>query len=243
MMPSARRRPRVRHLGERLVQERMPVPHADVDRQRARRRAASAARRPSAWRARQLVERRAAADQLVVVRDLLEALGRDAAARACTISRNGRMSSRASPVRRRRSAGRRRRRVIATDSSWTMSTSARTWSTGVSGRMPWPRLKMWPGPAARRASRIALRPRGGSRRRAASSTAGSRLPCTATSWPSRAHVGAELDAPVEADHVAARLAHERQQRRGAGAEVDDRHARRAARRITRARCAAARTSR
>jgi len=30
-------------------------------------------------------------------------------------------------------------------SSWTQSTKATTWSTGVPGRMPWPRLKMWPG--------------------------------------------------------------------------------------------------
>src|SRR5262249_12443732 len=28
---------------------------------------------------------------------------------------------------------------------WTISTRARTWSTGVWGRMPCPRLKMWPG--------------------------------------------------------------------------------------------------
>ena len=39
--------------------------------------------------------------------------------------------------------------------SWTASTNATAFSTGVSGRMPWPRLKMWPGrPAAW--SRIAL---------------------------------------------------------------------------------------
>ena len=80
MMPSARRWPRVPHLRERLVQERVPVPHADVDgqgdallRERASERVGLAAR--------QLVERRAPADQLVVVRHLLEALRRNAPAR------------------------------------------------------------------------------------------------------------------------------------------------------------------
>src|SRR6185369_1580292 len=34
--------------------------------------------------------------------------------------------------------------------SWTQWTSRETWPTGVSGRMPWPKLKMWPGrPAGR----------------------------------------------------------------------------------------------
>lgn len=43
--------------------------------------------------------------------------------------------------------------------SWTISTSAITFSTGVSGRMPWPRLKMCPGrpPACARISLACVR--------------------------------------------------------------------------------------
>ena len=79
MMPSARRQPAVLHLGERLVQERLPVAHADVDRQRPPLRGEGGAQ-PVGLAARQVVERRPPADQLVVVRDLLEPLGRDAPA-------------------------------------------------------------------------------------------------------------------------------------------------------------------
>ena len=122
-----------------------------------------------------------------------------------TISRNGRMSSgRSGPPKA----------ISSTESTPVIARTARgrcrrarcTCSTGVSLWMPWPRLKTWPGPARRRVEDLAG-PRGGSRARSASSTAGSRLPCTATSWPSRAHVGPELHAPVEPDHVAARLLH------------------------------------
>src|SRR5271170_4280951 len=61
--------------------------------------------------------------------------------------------------------------------SRTNSQSALTFSTGVSGRMPWPRLKMWPGrPAAWRKMSSA---RFLSSFQSAKSSTGSRLPCTA----------------------------------------------------------------
>src|SRR5581483_443870 len=58
--------------------------------------------------------------------------------------------------------------------SRTKSTTARTWSTGVSGRMPCPRLKMWPGrdPVRRRSSCTRAFNSGSGARR----TAGSKLP-------------------------------------------------------------------
>ena len=68
-----------RHRRQRVGEERMPVAHADVHRQRhaARRAALSRARAPAA---RQLGQRRDAAEPLVVVRDFLDPLGRDPAA-------------------------------------------------------------------------------------------------------------------------------------------------------------------
>ena len=61
--------------------------------------------------------------------------------------------------------------------SRTISTHALTFSTGVSGRMPWPRLKMWPGPRAGALQQFMHAHR--SSGKGAISTAGSRLPCTA----------------------------------------------------------------
>src|ERR1044072_614407 len=63
--------------------------------------------------------------------------------------------------------------------SWTMSTSAITLSTGVSGRMPCPRLKMWPGrpPAWSRMCLACAR----SVSWFANSETGSRFPITPTS--------------------------------------------------------------
>ena len=58
----------------------------------------------------------------------------------------------ASASRRRRGAQRIKRPArIARDSRCTVSISTATFSGGVAGTMPWPRLKMWPGagPAAR----------------------------------------------------------------------------------------------
>ncbi len=58
--------------------------------------------------------------------------------------------------------------------SRTIWTTAFTFSTGVSGRMPWPRLKMWPGrvPVRRSRSCTLLRSSGSG----ANSATGSRLP-------------------------------------------------------------------
>src|SRR3990172_9014772 len=63
----------------------------------------------------------------------------------------------------------------------TCSTKSSTVSTGVEGRTPWPRLKMWPGrePARVKTSSARRRTSSGGPRR----TTGSRLPCTATSAP------------------------------------------------------------
>ena len=68
-----------RHLGKRVGEERMPVAHPDVDRQRR-----AGARQPLAQALglahRQLGDRRDAAEELVVMRDFFDPLGRDAAA-------------------------------------------------------------------------------------------------------------------------------------------------------------------
>src|SRR5205807_7883452 len=66
----------------------------------------------------------------------------------------------------------------------TRSVTKPTASGGVPGRMPWPRLKMWPG---RPSARLTM----SSTRRSiscsgAKSTTGSRFPCTALSWPAAA---------------------------------------------------------
>ena len=69
--------------------------------------------------------------------------------------------------------------------SWTWSTTARTASTGVPGRMPWPRLKTWPGRPPARRSTSSTRAR--SRSRGAKRSVGSRFPWTATPSPARFH--------------------------------------------------------
>src|SRR6266566_3395460 len=69
--------------------------------------------------------------------------------------------------------------------SCTYAASAFTFSTGVSGKMPWPKLKMCPGrPAAR--SRISWA-QSFTFFQAENSTTGSRFPCTAPSLPSFDH--------------------------------------------------------
>ena len=65
------------------------------------------------------------------------------------------------------------------DRSWTKSVSRASWSGSVEGSTPWPRLKMWPDRRAAAAS-TARAPRA-MPSRSASSTAGSRFPCTARS--------------------------------------------------------------
>ena len=144
--------PGVLHLRERLVQERVPVPHADVDGQGEALLCERASERVG-LAARQLVQRRAPADQLVVVRHLFEALRRNAPSRRDDLEERadvlGSLGSSERDQQDRVDAGHRE------DSSWTMSTRAMTWSTGVSLWTPWPRLKTWPGRPAT-ASRICL---------------------------------------------------------------------------------------
>ena len=70
-------------------------------------------------------------------------------------------------------------RPAARQPPFTAAISSRTFSTGVCGSTPWPRLKMWPGRPPARASTSRARRRTVSR--SASSTTGSRLPCTARS--------------------------------------------------------------
>src|SRR5579872_6518141 len=126
-----------------------------------------------------LVERRASADRFVMMHDVFVALARNrppcgyAVEERANLIRTGRPAE-ANQDDRAVLRVRTHFRLI----SCTESISARTWSTGVSGRMPWPRLKMWPGrPAAW--SRIA-RTRRRISGRPAKSTTGSRLPCTPT---------------------------------------------------------------
>src|ERR1700730_1256067 len=89
---------------------------------------------------------------------------------------------------------------------------------------------MWPGRFAAASRMLLAAPRMSAR--LVSNTAGSRFPCTATSWPSRSHAGPRRPRPpppVEADNVASRFLHGRKQRGRAHAEVNDGHARRHAR--------------
>ena len=68
-----------RHLGQRVRQERMPVAHADVDRQRQPARGERVLQRRRLAQ-RQLGQRRDAAEALVVVRDFFDPLRADPAA-------------------------------------------------------------------------------------------------------------------------------------------------------------------
>ena len=148
---------------------------------------------------------------------------------------------------RRRRARRRRSAAPSRCSSSPVATarepsrlSARACSTGVCGRIPWPRLKMCPGrPPARVEDRPSTRWRivGGLARAA---RPGRGCPARRRRGRPRVHAGVEIHAPVQPDHVAAGRAHRGQERRGARPEVDDRNRRASARGSARA-CAAART--
>ena len=118
-----------RHRGQGLVQERMPVAHAHEHRERT---AAGAERtaEPLGLGLRQLVEGRAAARHpLVVVGDLLQTLGRNAApARDDLEERPDLRGSRGPAEGDQQDAVDGAHRAL---SSWTISTSACTCSTGV----------------------------------------------------------------------------------------------------------------
>ncbi len=92
------------------------------------------------------------------------------------------------PVASGRAPGAPQRLTQRAETSWTRSTTRVRTSGSVSGRTPWPRLKMWPG-AARPSSTICrtLRASGS---QGANSRAGSRFPCTAYRPPSRSSASA-----------------------------------------------------
>ena len=122
----------------------------------------------------------------------------------------------------------------------TWRASACTCSSGVVGRMPWPRLKMCPGrPAARRRTSSAAASR---RSSGPSSSVGSRLPWMPRSWPMRVHAsssGSRQSTPITSPPASREVGEDR---RRADAEVDQ-PARRASRSAVEdaRRCAAART--
>ena len=188
MTPVARRTPSSRHRGQRVGEVRLPVAHADVDRQRRTdRREQARAWPPGGTSARSAASvRRSARSGARPPRGARAECGRP----RMTLSRNGRISSGAGRVRRRRSAGRRRstpsRAARRADSSCTASTQRahvidrRRRQDAVTEVEDVPRSA---GRLAEDARRRALRISG----IGASSAIGSRLPCTATSWPRRAH--------------------------------------------------------
>src|SRR5215469_10031655 len=77
------------------------------------------------------------------------------------------------------------RGIVLEECSCTYSATTFTFSTGVSGRMPCPRLKMWPlrPPARWRISWAQTR----TCWRSEKSTTGSRFPCTAPQLPTTSH--------------------------------------------------------
>src|SRR5207253_1959947 len=105
---------------------------------------------PACLGERERAERRAAPGHpLVVARHLLEALGRDAPPARDDLEEGSELVGRRGAAERdqedRVDGSRRTHRTLRSDRSWTMSTRARTCSTGVPGKTPCPRLKMWPG--------------------------------------------------------------------------------------------------
>src|SRR4029453_6035178 len=143
--------------------------HPHVDGQRAARRGqrGSQSRR---LRLGQLPQRRAPARHLlVVVGDLLQALGRNAPATREDLEERTDLGRPGGAADREGEQG----GDHPAPSSWTMSTRAATCSTGVVWWTPWPRLKMCPGrPPAR--ARIAFT-RSRNSAGLASNAAGSRL--------------------------------------------------------------------
>ena len=241
IMPSARRTPRVASFGRVSCRNgcelRMPTQTGNA-RSPTRQRGARAPRLP----AREVVQRRAPADQLVVVHDLLEALGRDRAARAHVREKRPHLLGLLGPAEgdQQHAVDRalRHARLIARVSSCTMSTSALTWSTGAAGKMPWPRLKTCPGrpAAASSTSRAPLADRVARREQTSGVEvalhARRRARAAATSSPSSTRQSIPITSPPASPSAASSAA-------GAGAEVDQRHALAAAAR-TSAACAAAR---
>ena len=178
--PSAARAERARHARDSAAARarrgrrarraaRGGSPHATANAERAPRACAASA-------ALMRVQRRAA-DGLVAAAQLVDELRRGRAPAADVGHERGEVVQVVDgAVRDER---RPRRRSSRARSARTYSTTARTLSTGVSGMMPWPRLKMCPGrpPAASRTRWACLT----ATSRVASSAHGSMLPWTARS--------------------------------------------------------------
>ena len=114
-----------------------------------------------------------------------------------------------------------RRAVIGGVSSWTRSATWVSTPGSVSGSTPWPRLKMCPRAArpcstTRRTSRSTVA-------RSASSTAGSRLPCSERPGPTRRAASSSGTRQSTPTTSAPGVADQRQQLAGADPEVDARH--------------------
>src|SRR5687767_12488267 len=120
----------------------MPVAHADEHRQPAALPVERLAER-GRLTLRELVQRRAAPRHLLVVmRDFFEPFRRNAPTARDDLQEGTDLLGRRRPAegdQEHRVDGAAHRRA---DNSWTMSTSAFTCSTGVDGKIPWPRLKM-----------------------------------------------------------------------------------------------------
>src|SRR3990170_3931237 len=167
------------HLADDLLDPRRPVAHPEI----APVSVPETLRERVDLPARHFEKRRASADRAVALRDLPEQLvgrrtpGADVGEVARDLGERGRAAVGHDQNPHRQADGHDEVR------SRTCSTRRRTLSTGVCGTRPWPTLKMWPGrpPARSRTSSI----RNLSTRQGASSVAGSRLPCTGRSKPTR----------------------------------------------------------
>src|SRR5437762_9648269 len=96
-----------------------------------------------------------------MARHLLEPLARNVAAASDVGEERPDLGGRRRPAEGDQQDGVDRARACPTEgrahreeSSWTISTSAFTCSTGVDGSTPWPRLKMWPGRPDRKSTRL-----------------------------------------------------------------------------------------
>ena len=172
-----------------------PVAHADVHR-----RAAPSARSERArLGAGDLGQRRAPADGARSCARISSISSGDGGRPPRTRVRYSGMSSSDSgrPVREQQD-GLHGAAAVTAVAACTCSTTALTFSTGVPGRMPWPRLKTWPGPAAGAPQHVVHAARAGARAgRAAASDRG----CPGRPRRRRARRPAlvERRAPVDAD--------------------------------------------
>ena len=106
-------------------------------------------------------------------------------------------------------------------SSWTSSRSRPSAAGSVAGRTPWPRLNTWPGrpPARSSTSRVAAATRSHGPEEHRRVEVALHAAVLADERPA----DVERHAPVEPDHVAARVGQRCEQVRRPGPEVDRRH--------------------